>query len=160
MKINTILPKKALVTGGAGFIGSNLVRLLVEQGISVRVLDNLSTGYLKNIENLPIKFIQADVRDAKQVNNAMNGVDVIFHFAAHIGNIKSLEYPQEDALTNVLGAINILEVARKAGVQRVVYSSSAAIFGELLTMPIAKGHPQNPSCDCSAEPLQFVLGDR
>jgi UDP-glucose 4-epimerase len=78
------------------------------------------------------------------VQDAVGGMDVIFHFAAHIGNVKSLEHPQEDAQINVLGAVNLLEAARKADVRRIVYSSSAAIFGELLTMPIAEDHPQNP----------------
>lgn len=136
--------RKVLVTGGAGFIGSNLVRLLVEQGISVRVLDNLSTGYIKNLETLPIELIQGDICDADLVQKAVDGMDVIFHLAAHIGNVKSLEHPREDAQINVLGAVNLLEAARTAGVRRIVYSSSAAIFGELLTMPIAEDHPQNP----------------
>jgi UDP-glucose 4-epimerase len=144
MSIKLNFPRKVLVTGGAGFIGSNLVRLLVEQGFSVRVLDNLSTGYSKNIENLPVEFIQGDICDAYLVKNAVDGMDTIFHLAAHIGNVKSLEHPQEDAQINVLGAVNLLEAARKANVQRIVYSSSAAIFGELLTMPIAEDHPQNP----------------
>jgi len=137
-------PKKVLVTGGAGFIGSNLVRLLVEQGFVVRVLDNLSTGYIKNIENLPIEFVQGDICDANLVQSVVDGVDTIFHLAAHIGNVKSLEYPLKDAQINILGAVNLLEKAHKVGVRRIVYSSSAAIFGELLTMPIAEDHPQNP----------------
>lgn len=144
MSIKFEIPRKVLVTGGAGFIGSNLVRLLVEQGVIVRVLDNLSTGYIKNIENLPVEFIQGDMCDANLVQDAVDGMDTIFHLAAHIGNVKSLEHPQKDAQINVLGAVNLLEAARKAGVQRIVYSSSAAIFGELLTMPIAEDHPQNP----------------
>jgi UDP-glucose 4-epimerase len=144
MFLNNNLPKKVLVTGGAGFIGSNLVRLLVEQGVSVRVLDNLSTGYIKNIESLPIEFIQGDICDANLAQDVVDGMDAIFHLAAHIGNVKSLEHPQEDAQINILGAVNLLEAARKSGVQRIVYSSSAAIFGELLTMPIAEDHPQNP----------------
>jgi len=144
MSLNKNLPQKALVTGGAGFIGSNLVRLLVEQGLSVRVLDNLSTGYIKNVENLPVEFIQGDICDANLVQEAVDGVNVIFHLAAHIGNVKSLEHPREDTQINVLGAVNLLEAARIAGVRRIVYSSSAAIFGELLTMPIAEDHPQNP----------------
>ena len=117
---------------------------MVEQGVSVRVLDNLSTGYIKNIENLPVELIQGDIRDTNLVQNAVEGMDVIFHLAAHIGNVKSLEHPQEDAQINVLGVVNLLEAARKTGVRRIVYSSSAAIFGELLTMPIAEDHPQNP----------------
>jgi nucleoside-diphosphate-sugar epimerase len=136
--------KKALVTGGAGFIGSNLVRLLLSQGISVRILDNLSTGYLENINDLPVEFIQGDILDEDLVLNVVNGVDIIFHLAAYIGNVKSIEHPREDAQTNVLGTINLLEAARKNEVKRIVYSSSAAIFGELITMPIAEDHPQNP----------------
>jgi UDP-glucose 4-epimerase len=144
MSIKLKFPRKVLVTGGAGFIGSNLVRLLVEQGVMVRVLDNLSTGYIKNIENLPVEFVQGNICDVNLVKNAVDGMDTIFHLAAHIGNVKSLKHPQEDAQINVLGTVNLLEAARKAGVQRIVYSSSAAIFGELLTMPIAEDHPQNP----------------
>lgn len=137
--------KKALVTGGAGFIGSNIVRLLLSQGISVRVLDNLSTGYLENINDLPVEFIHGDILDEDLVINVVNGVDIIFHLAAHIGNVKSIEHPREDAQTNVIGTINLLEAARKNEVKRIVYSSSAAIFGELITMPIAEDHPQNPN---------------
>lgn len=136
--------KTALVTGGAGFIGSNLVQLLIDQGIKVRVLDNLSTGYLNNISSLSAEFIRGDVRNFEVMRESMRGIDVIFHLAAHIGNVKSLENPEIDAQINAIGAINVLEAARKANVQRIVYSSSAAIFGELLTMPIAEDHPQNP----------------
>lgn len=134
-----------LVTGGAGFIGSNLVKLLVNQEhYDVRVLDNLSTGYQKNLDNLDVEFIQGDVRDSHLVLEICHKVDVIFHLAASIGNIKSLNHPQEDSEINVIGTLNILEAARKHGIKRIVYSSSAAIFGELLTMPIAEDHPQNP----------------
>ena len=134
----------ALVTGGAGFIGSNLVRLLLEKGFRTRVLDNLTTGYAKNLAHMDVEFVQGDVRDARTVENALKGTDVVFHLAASIGNVKSLSNPQEDSEVNVVGTINVLEAARKNGVRRIVYSSSAAIFGELLTMPIAEDHPQNP----------------
>lgn len=137
-------PKSALVTGGAGFIGSNLVQLLLDQGLTVRVIDNLSTGYLNNIENLSVEFIQGDLRSKEIVEEAVKNIDVVFHLAAHIGNVKSLENPTIDAEINSIGAINLLEAARKANVERIVYSSSAAIFGELLTMPIDEDHPQNP----------------
>lgn len=135
---------KAFVTGGAGFIGSNVASLLLAKGMDVKVLDNLSTGYKKNLEGLPVDFIEGDVRDTKLVENATREVDMIFHLAANIGNVKSLNNPLEDAQINVLGTVNILEAARKSGVGRVIYSSSAAIFGELITMPIDEGHPQNP----------------
>jgi UDP-glucose 4-epimerase len=75
---------------------------------------------------------------------AAQGMDVIFHLAAHIGNVKSLQNPVEDSSINVLGTLNVLEAARIKNVPKVVYSSSAAIFGELLTMPIAEDHPKNP----------------
>lgn len=135
---------KALVTGGAGFIGSNLVSLLLAKRMDVKVLDNLSTGYKKNLEGLPVDFIEGDVRDTELVESATREVDMIFHLAANIGNVKSLNNPLEDSEINVLGTVNILEAARKSGVGRVIYSSSAAIFGELITMPIDEGHPQNP----------------
>lgn len=134
----------ALVTGGAGFIGSNLVELLVNNNYSVRVLDNLSTGYLANIREFPIEFVEGDIRDTDLVERSCKGIDVIFHLAANIGNVKSLANPQLDSEVNVIGTVNVLEAARKSGIQKIVYSSSAAIFGELLTMPISEDHPQNP----------------
>jgi len=135
---------KALVTGGAGFIGSNVVRLLLRNGFAVRVLDNLSTGYTRNLDGLTVELVQGDVRDKGAVESAVKGTEVVFHLAASIGNVKSLSNPQEDAEVNVIGTVNVLEAARKNLVRRVVYSSSAAIFGELLTMPIAEDHPQDP----------------
>jgi nucleoside-diphosphate-sugar epimerase len=135
---------KALVTGGAGFIGSNIVKLLLEHGWEVRVLDNLSTGYEINLKGLEVELLRGDVRDADAVAGAVPGVDVVFHLAASIGNVKSLNNPREDSEVNVLGTVTVLEAARKAEVPRIVYSSSAAIFGELITMPIAEDHPQNP----------------
>ena len=135
---------KALVTGGAGFIGSNIVEILESEEWQVTVLDNLSTGYTKNLEASSVELMEGDVRDAAMVEKAVDGVDVVFHLAASIGNVKSLNDPQEDSEVNVIGTVNVLEAARKAGVQRIVYSSSAAIFGELITMPIAEDHPQNP----------------
>ena len=135
---------RALVTGGAGFIGSNIVKMLVEKGIEVTVLDNLSTGYQKNLTGLPVKLLTADIRDRAAVEIAVKNVDWIFHLAANIGNVKSLNNPQEDSEINVLGTLNLLEAARRASVKRVIYSSSASIFGELRTMPIAESHSLNP----------------
>jgi nucleoside-diphosphate-sugar epimerase len=134
----------ALVTGGAGFIGSNLVSLLVKNKIEVRVIDDLSTGYRKNLSGLNVQFIEGDVRNFPLVEQAANGTDMIFHLAASVGRQKSLIRPQADAEVNVVGTVNVLEAARINKVKRIVYSSSAAIFGELLTMPIAEDHPQNP----------------
>ncbi len=136
---------KALVTGGAGFIGSNVVRLLVERGHRVVAFDNLSTGHRHNLAPFPhIEFIEADIRDASAVKSAMKDADVVFHLAASVGNIRSLEDPRLDSKVNVLGTLNILEAARACGVRKVVYSSSAAIFGELKYLPIDETHPLEP----------------
>lgn len=136
---------KALVTGGAGFIGSNIVKLLLKKGYKVIVLDNLSTGYRHNLLSLPeVEFIEADILDTSAVTSAMNSVDVVFHLAASVGNVRSLENPILDSKINVLGTLNILQAARRFDVQKVVYSSSAAIFGELKYLPIGEDHPLDP----------------
>ena len=136
---------KTLITGGAGFIGSTLVRLLLEKGFDVRIYDNLSTGYMKNIEDLPVDFVEGDIRNADLLKKTMKDVQLIFHLAANIGNVKSLNNPQLDSEINVIGTVNVLEAARKNNVQRIVHSSSAAIFGELMTHQIAEDHPINPN---------------
>lgn len=137
------MSNKALVTGGAGFIGSNVVRFLLNKGWKVRVIDNLSSGYKINLDGLDVEFIEGDVTDAQATRDACEGVDVVFHLAACVGRQKSIDDPILDASTNVLGAVNVLEGMQKHGVRRIVYSSSAAIFGELLTPSIAEDHPQN-----------------
>jgi nucleoside-diphosphate-sugar epimerase len=135
--------KCVLVTGGAGFIGSNVARLFIEKGFEVRVVDNLSTGYQKNIDKLNIRFFQGDIRDANLMKQACENVDVVIHMAASVGRQKSLDNPQEDAAVNLIGTTTVLEESRKAGVKTVVYTSSAAIFGELADTPIPEDHPQN-----------------
>ncbi len=138
---------RVLVTGGSGFIGSNVVKLLLNNNYEVTVLDNLSSGYLINIrpyiDDNEVEFIQADVRDSEAVEKACRMQDVVFHLAACVGRQKSLDNPILDSSTNLLGAVNVLEGMRKNGVHRIVYSSSAAIFGELVTPTIAEDHPQN-----------------
>ncbi len=138
---------RALVTGGAGFIGSNVVELLIEKGWQITVLDNLSTGYICNIENYvlsnKIKFIQGDICNPSDVDAACRDVDVVFHLAACVGRQKSLDNPILDSKTNLLGTVNILEGMRKHGIKRIVFSSSAAIFGEPFTSAIDENHPQN-----------------
>ncbi len=134
---------KVLVTGGAGFIGSNIVRQLLELGHTMIVLDDLSSGYRQNLfDNVP--FIEADVRDGEAVSRAAEGCVVILHLAASVGNKRSIDAPLKDAQINVLGTLNVLEAARKNNIDRVVFSSSAGIFGELKTLPITEDHPQDP----------------
>jgi len=136
---------KALVTGGAGFIGSNVVKLLVGEGYDVAVIDNLSSGYRRNLDNFKnVRFTEADVRDETAVTRAMEGAEVVFHLAASVGNVRSIEQPIDDSEVNLLGTIRVLEAARRAGVQKLVCSSSAAIFGELRRLPIDEEHPTEP----------------
>lgn len=136
---------KVLVTGGAGFIGSNLVRQLVEDENDVTVIDNLLSGYRSNLVPFPqIRFIEGDIRDEALVAEAITGVEVVFHLAASVGNKRSIDYPLIDADINVMGTLKILESARRMGVRKIVASSSAGIFGELKTLPIKEDHPIDP----------------
>lgn len=137
--------KKILVTGGAGFIGSNLVDMLSPQN-KVTVLDNLSSGRLSNLAKSEgrIRFVKGDILDRPLVNEAMKGIDYVFHLAANVGNMRSIEDPLYDMGVNIEGTINILEAAVKAKITRLVYSASGAVFGEARYMPIDEEHPVNP----------------
>ena len=134
---------RTLVTGGAGFIGSNIVRRLLELGHEPVVLDNVSSGYRENL--VPgVAFVEGDVRDRESVKAAIDGCGVVLHLAASVGNARSIADPQTDSAVNVVGTLNVLEAARVQGIERVVFSSSAGVFGELKTLPIAEDHPQDP----------------
>lgn len=136
---------KTLVTGGAGFIGSNLTKQLLADGHQVTVLDNLSSGYRSNLTPFPdVHFIEGDIRNESAVAIAVKGVEVVFHLAASVGNKRSIDHPLIDADINVMGTLKVLEAARKAGVRKIVASSSAGIFGELKTLPIREDHPVDP----------------
>ncbi|MBD3181064.1 NAD-dependent epimerase/dehydratase family protein [Candidatus Poribacteria bacterium] len=136
---------RVLVTGGAGFIGSNVTKLLYNKGYEIYVYDNFSTGYINNLNSLNgLKIIKGDIRDKESLESAIKGCEFVFHLAAHIGNVKSLENPVEDSEINVLGTLNVLECSRINKVKKIVYSSSAAIFGEPHYQPIDEKHPQNP----------------
>lgn len=134
---------KALVTGGAGFIGSNVSKMILDKNVDVVVFDNLSSGYYENIQNLSVHFIQGDILDKDAVSLACEGVDVVFHLAASVGRQRSIDHPQMDSEINLIGTINVLEGMRAHGVKKIVYSSSAAIFGELQSIEIDENHPQN-----------------
>lgn len=145
---------KALVTGGAGFIGSNLCSLLLSEGHDVTVIDSLLSGHTKNLKPLPaVRFIKGDVRDAEAVARAMEGAELVFHLAASVGNKRSIDDPRTDADINVMGTVTVMEAARNAGVRRVVVSSSAGTFGELKTLPIAEDHPVDPDTPYGASKL-------
>ncbi len=145
---------KTLVTGGAGFIGSNLVKQLTHDNHDVTVLDNLTSGYQENIKPFSdMHFIEGDIRDERAVAKATKGVEVIFHCAASVGNKRSIDHPVLDADINVLGTVKVLEAARKAGVRKIVSASSAGIFGELKTIPIKEDHPIDPDSPYAASKL-------
>jgi UDP-glucose 4-epimerase len=143
---------RALVTGGAGFIGSNLVDLLRAEGHDVVVLDDLTSGYAENLSG-DAEFIEGDVSASGVAEAAASGCDVIFHLAASVGNTRSIDNPVRDSEVNVIGTLRVLEAARANGIKRVVASSSAGIFGELKTLPIAEDHPQDPDSPYGASKL-------
>ena len=128
---------EVLVTGGAGFIGSNLVRRLAGQGARVRVFDDLSTGRLENIAGLEaaVEFVRGDLRDAAAVRAAARGVRHVFHVGALASVQASVDDPATTHEINVTGTLNVLLAAREAGVERVVFSSSASIYGDGPEMP-------------------------
>lgn len=135
-----------LVTGGAGFIGSHIVRTLLEQGASVRVLDNFSSGKRENLNGLngDVEIIEGDLRDASRVTEVVRGVEVIFHEAAFISVPESMEKPQDCFDVNITGTSNLFEAARKAGVRRAVVASSAAVYGDSEAWPLNEDTPLRP----------------
>lgn len=127
----------ALVTGGAGFIGSHIAQGLVTQGARVRVIDNLSTGRMENIEAIGSKvdFIRGDLADEKAVRKAVEGVEVIFHEAALPSVPRSVANPRETHLACVDGTFNLLLAAKEAGVRRLIYAASSSAYGDQPTLP-------------------------
>lgn len=134
---------KCLVTGGAGFIGSNLVDLLIQEGHEVSVLDNLLTGHLENL-NPSAEFIKGSIEDVVLLDSILEGKEAVFHLAASVGNKKSIEDPYIDQQLNYIGTLNILESMRKHKVSKIVFSSSAGIFGEPQYEPVDEKHPCEP----------------
>jgi UDP-glucose 4-epimerase len=123
-----------LVTGGAGFIGSHIAETLVARGDRVRVLDNLSTGYLSNLDPIRdrVEFIQGDLLDAPTVARAVHGVDCVFHQAALASVPRSVKEPLAANAACVTGTVAVLDEARKAGVRRFVYAGSSSAYGDQL----------------------------
>lgn len=133
-----------LVTGGAGFIGSHIVRALLERGDRVRVLDNFSTGRHENLKGLEVEIVEADLRDAPRVTQACRGVDTIFHEAAFVSVPQSMKQPTECFDVNVTGTASLLQAAHKYGVRRVVFASSAAVYGDSDALPLTEETPLRP----------------
>ena len=126
--------KKVLVTGGAGFIGSHIVEELQGKA-EIVVLDSLRSGYKKNLDGFDVEFIEGDIRDRAAVKTAMKGVDHVFHLAALVSVPESMEKIQECIEINAQGFINVLEEAAAAGVEKLCFSTSAAIYGDNPVVP-------------------------
>lgn len=131
--------KKILVTGGAGFIGSNLVQALLELGAHVRVMDNLATGHLKNLspfEGHPnFEFFQGDICSEADCNKAVEGMELVSHQAA-LGSVpRSIEFPHKTHAVNATGFLNLLHATKEAGIKRFVYASSSSVYGDSTVSP-------------------------
>ncbi len=138
-----------LITGGAGFIGSNLAHTLIKRGESVRILDNFSTGSKSNIESIlkQVELVEGDIRDNWTVNEAMKDIDFVLHHAAMPSVIKTVQNPLTANAVNITGTLNILEAARHANVRRVVFACSSAIYGDSEVLPkieTMKPEPMSP----------------
>lgn len=142
---------KYLVTGGAGFIGSHIAQALLEQGQTVRILDNFSTGKRENVAELTERFdgsrleiLEGDIRDASRVGEAVRGVEIIFHEAAFVSVPQSMDEPQVCFDINLTGTSQLFDAARRAGVRRAVVASSAAVYGESEALPLVEETPLQP----------------
>lgn len=132
-----------LVIGGAGYIGSHVVKELLQQGVRVSVFDNMSTGQSENL--FPeADFIQGDILDVPALEKAMQGVDGVVHLAAKKAVGESMENPEKYAVNNITGTLNVLNAMAKYGVKNFVFSSSAAVYGMPDYVPVDEKHPTNP----------------
>jgi UDP-glucose 4-epimerase len=138
----------ALVTGGAGFIGSYLVDRLVSDGWRVRVLDNFSTGRMENVEyhvnSGEVELVRGDLKDLEVVKSAVEGVDVVFHFAANPEVRVSAINPEIHFNENVVATFNLLEAMRMRGVKELVFASSSSVYGEPDEIPVGEDAPLRP----------------
>jgi nucleoside-diphosphate-sugar epimerase len=135
---------KALVTGGGGFIGSNLVRALIERGDDVRVLDNFSTGNRANLAGLGVEMVEGELRSYERVHNAIRGVEVVFHQGALPSVPRSVQDPLTTNAVNVEGTLNVLLAARDEGVRRIVFASSSSVYGNAGALPRVETQAPEP----------------
>ena len=135
---------KTLVTGGGGFIGSNVVRALLERGDDVRVLDNFSTGSRRNLAGLDVEVVEGELRSYERVHNAVRGTEIVFHLGA-LGSVpRSVQDPLTSSAVNVEGTLNVQLAARDEGVRRVVFASSSSIYGNQAELPLREAMAPDP----------------
>jgi UDP-glucose 4-epimerase len=147
--------RSALVTGGAGFIGSHLVEALVSAGCKVRVYDNLSSGNTANLKHLEgqFSFFQADIRDREKLESALEGCEVVFHLAAIVSVPQTVENPIDSADVNEMGTLFVLDASRQTEVKRVVFSSSCAVYGDDPRLPKRENMAPKPMSPYAAQKL-------
>ena len=133
--------RKVLITGGAGFIGSNLADRLVADGLDVTVYDNFSTGRHEFVSGLDARVVEGDVLDAGALQAAMAGCDTVFHLAANADVRHGLEHPRRDLEQNTIATSNVLEAMRAAGASRIVFSSTGSVYGEPEVFPTPEDCP-------------------
>jgi nucleoside-diphosphate-sugar epimerase len=151
-------PKRILVTGGAGFIGSHLAEALVGRGERVRVVDNLVTGKRANLAHLPsVEFLEGDLAEIDVARRAMEGIDYVLHQAAIPSVPRSVSDPVTSNRANIDATLNVLVAARDAGVKRVVYAGSSSAYGDTPTLPKHEEMPTNP---LSPYALQKLVGEQ
>ncbi len=135
---------RVLVTGGAGFIGSNLVRALVERGDDVRILDNFSTGNRANLAGLDVEIVEGELRSYERVHNAVRGCEIVYHLGA-LGSVpRSVQDPLTSSAVNVEGTLNVLLAGRDENVRRVVFSSSTSVYGSTRDLPTTEETAPDP----------------
>ena len=138
--------QKALITGGAGFIGSHIAEELVHQGCAVTVLDNLSSGHLENLDTIKsgVDFVRGDIQDEQILEDVISGCNLVFHQAAVVSVTKTVTDPVQSTAVNDLGTLKVLEAARRNGVRRVVLASSSAVYGDDPQLPKVESMTPRP----------------
>jgi nucleoside-diphosphate-sugar epimerase len=135
---------RALVTGGAGFIGHHLVRRLLEDGYEVRALDNFATGRRERLEGLDVEIVEGDLRSYERANRAVRGTELVFHLGALPSVPRSMQDPLTTSAVNVEGTLNVLLAARDESVRRVVFASSSSVYGANPALPKREDHQLLP----------------
>ena len=149
------LTTNVLVTGGAGFIGSNLADELIQQGAKVKIIDNLITGFRENLEEIngDFEFIEGDLNDADKLKKAIEGVEIVFHQAAIPSVPRSVDNPAETHQACVNGTFNLLLKAKDSGVKRLIYAASSSAYGDQLSLPKLETMPPEPLSPYAAAKL-------